>query len=83
LRDLSVTETRALLLLRVLSSFYIALASSALAALASLIGAVTSTRTERRASTTTRGGRQRNGRDRRIWRVNPALPRYAQPTGLA
>ena len=44
LRDLSVTETRALLLLRVLSSFYIALASFALAALASLIGAaVTST----------------------------------------
>ena len=39
LRDLSITETRALLLLRVLSSFYIALASFALAALASLIGA--------------------------------------------
>jgi hypothetical protein len=40
LRDLGITEARALLLLRVLSSFYIALASFALATLASLIGAV-------------------------------------------
>jgi small-conductance mechanosensitive channel len=39
LRDLGITETRALLLLRVLSSFYIALASFALATLVSLVGA--------------------------------------------
>lgn len=40
LRELGVAETRALILLRVLRSFYIALAGFALAALLSLLGAV-------------------------------------------
>ncbi len=40
LRDLGITETRALLLLRVLRSFYVALAGFATATLVSLIGAV-------------------------------------------
>jgi hypothetical protein len=40
LRDLSVTETRALILMRVLRSFYLALAGFALATLVSLIGAL-------------------------------------------
>lgn len=40
LRDLTITETRALLLMRVLSNFYVALAGFALATLVSLIGAV-------------------------------------------
>src|SRR5690348_15320659 len=45
LRDLGITETRALLLMRVLRSFYVALAGFAFAALVSLVGAVlTSTR---------------------------------------
>ena len=40
LRDLTVTEDRAVLLLRVLRSFYVALAAFAFATLVSLIGAV-------------------------------------------
>jgi hypothetical protein len=42
LRDLGITETRALLLMKVLSSFYVALAGFALATLVSLLGAVLS-----------------------------------------
>lgn len=40
LRDLGITETRALLLMRVLRSFYVALAGFAVATLVSLVGAV-------------------------------------------
>ena len=43
LRDLGITETRALLLMRVLGSFYVALAGFAVATLVSLIGAVVGT----------------------------------------
>jgi hypothetical protein len=42
LRELAINETRAMLLMRVLRSFYTALAGFALATLASLIGAVLS-----------------------------------------
>jgi hypothetical protein len=43
LQELAITETRAMMLLRVLRSFYLALAGFAVATLASLIGAVIAT----------------------------------------